>query len=99
MSNSCVCLFYTVEEAIRVGSETGELVDPDEPIHECDLHKALRERVAEMLDGEMKLSRRVEVAEARVAELDQALHRAHTAMDILIDRDRANIVLGTRMKR
>jgi hypothetical protein len=44
----CECRFRTVEGAIRHGSETGELVDPDVPIQECDLHKALRERVAEL---------------------------------------------------
>ena len=43
-SLTCACRFRTVEGAIKLGSETGELVDPDVPIHECDLHKALRER-------------------------------------------------------
>lgn len=42
---TCACRFQSVESAIRQGSETGELVDPDVPVHECDLHKALRERV------------------------------------------------------
>ncbi len=51
----CGCLFRTFEGAIRHGSETGELVDPDEPIRECDLHKALRERVAG-LEGDLKHS-------------------------------------------
>jgi hypothetical protein len=44
----CVCRFRTVEGAIRHGSETGVLVDPDDPIRECDLHKALRTRVTEL---------------------------------------------------
>ncbi len=69
----CACRFRGVEGAIRHGSETGVLVDPDDPIHECALHAALRERVAEMLDGEMKLSRRVEAAEAHAVELAGAL--------------------------
>ncbi len=43
---TCACRFRGVEGAIRHGSDTGELVDPDEPIHECALHAALRKRVA-----------------------------------------------------
>ena len=44
----CACRFRGVEGAIRHGSETGVLVDPDDPIRECALHTALRERVAEL---------------------------------------------------
>ncbi len=47
----CACRFRGVEGAIRQGSETGVLVDPDEPIRECALHTALRVRVAELEGG------------------------------------------------
>ncbi len=77
---SCVCRFHSVESAKRQGSETGVLVDPDEPIQECDLHKALRERVAE-LEGVLKTEEvltdeyvsRTEAAEAQMAALAGAL--------------------------
>ena len=79
----CECRFYSIEGAIRAGSETDELVDPDEPIRECALHKALRERVAELepqvADGVRRSlncqewQARAEAAEARVVELAGAL--------------------------
>lgn len=50
----CACRFHGVEGSIRVGNETGELIDPDDPIQECALHKALRAREVELvgaLDG------------------------------------------------
>ncbi len=43
--------------------------------------EALRERVAEMLDGEMKLSRRAEAAEAHVAELVGVLEQIIPVLD------------------
>ena len=79
----CECRFYSIEGAIRAGSETDELVDPDEPIRECALHKALRERVAELesqvADGVRRSlncqewQARAEAAEARAVELAEAL--------------------------
>jgi len=81
----CICRFRSGDGAIRHGFETGVLVDPDEPIEECDLHKALRERVAgwearakaaTMLaivdpasDTPIKWKDRAEAAEARVVGL------------------------------
>ncbi len=92
-------------EALRVQLERckDELVEATHPEFgsswrgEWERAEAAEARVAEMLDGEMKLSRRVEAAEAQaeidnkdlrehVKELSQDLHRAHTAMDILLDR-------------
>lgn len=80
----CGCRVRGVEGAIKHGSETGVLVDPDEPIHECDLHKALRERVAALsrLDAGTYLQEidhfieRTEAAEARVVELKGMLEKA-----------------------
>ncbi len=76
----CACRFRTVEGAIRHGSETGELIDPDTPIRECDLHKALQERVTELevFTGHLRASRdhavqANEAEAARVAELAEVL--------------------------
>jgi len=57
----CECRFYSIEGAIRAGSETDELVDPDEPIRECALHKALRAT-------NKRLNRRCQAYEAGIAE-------------------------------
>ena len=92
MSNDglpCVCRFRSVEGAIKQGRETGVLVDPDEPIQECDLHKALRERVEE-LKGEL---REWEGMEEYADELlGQKVHwknRAETAEALIVEREQA----------
>jgi len=72
----CGCLFRTFEGAVRHGSETGEPVDPDEPIRECDLHKALRARVAE-LESRYKLYKHI------AKSVRGALDGEHTQRDIL----------------
>ena len=76
----CACRFRGVEGAIKRGTETGVLVDPDEPVRECALHKALRERVAELEDftGNLRASRdhadqKTEAAERRIAALETTL--------------------------
>ena len=65
----CVCRFHSVESATRQGSETGVLVDPHDPIRECDVHKALRERVAEL--------------EATVGHIREANEHWHTRVSSL----------------
>ena len=86
----CACRFHGVEGAIRHGSEKGELVDPDEPIHECDLHKALRERVAlnaaeirTLRNAGVAATDRAEASEAHAAELAKALERARAKDEVV----------------
>ena len=65
----CVCRFRTFEGDVRHGSETGELVDPDVPIRECALHKALREHVAELAEH---LDKTVSVAADAITRAEAA---------------------------
>ena len=88
----CTCRFHSVESAIRQGSETGVRVDPDDPIRECDLHKAQREDVAKWKKETWKIQRkfseamdRTEAAEARVAALAGALEKATRALQETAD--------------
>lgn len=69
----CACRFRTVEQAVRHGSTTGDLVDPDVPIRECALHKDLRERISALGEDSARRIRRAQAAEAQVVELAGAL--------------------------
>ena len=75
----CACRFRGVEGAIRQGSETGVLVDPDEPIRECALHTALRERVAEL---ESEIEQAIEWQQFYMNKAEAAEAVASTALSL-----------------
>ncbi len=79
----CACRFLGVEAAIRQGSETGVLVDPDDPIRECALHKALRARVVELagaLDGLLDAVKAHNEANERVMVDPHSTEHARTVL-------------------
>lgn len=105
----CACRFHSVESAIRQGSETGVLFDPDDPIRECALHEALRERVAELeplvadgvrrSDNCQRWQARAEDAEARGASLFNAVRHGDAEHETWLQQAIADHFAGRPVER